>query len=301
MTYITKHTTNLLYRLIIMQNLMHRKLSVTYNSLMSASLNLSQIDTNEILVQATNISHFFGSQRVLHNIDVTIKRNEITTLIGPNGAGKSTLLKVLTKLIKPTHGKVWQSPHITVGFMPQKIHVDASLPMTVERFLKLGLRATTQRHQQNLAANFTTELESTVALLKLEKFLDTPIQKISGGEMQRVLLARALIRKPDLLVLDEPVQGVDLQGQVELYHLINEIKDQLHCGILMVSHDLHIVMKSTHQVLCLNEHICCSGHPLSVSESPAFKSLFGQEFDEIAIYEHRHDASSCDHDHGLLK
>lgn len=272
---------------------------------MNASLDLSQIDTNEILVQATNISHFFGKQRVLHNIDVTIKRNEITTLIGPNGAGKSTLLKILTKLLKPTHGNVWQAPHITIGFMPQKIHVDASLPMTVKRFLKLGLTSPNKRSAKKSAVNFTTEkdgtLDSTVALLKLNKLLDTPIQKVSGGEMQRVLLARALIRTPDLLVLDEPVQGVDLQGQVELYHLINEIKDKLHCGILMVSHDLHIVMKGTHQVLCLNEHICCSGHPQSVSESPAFKDLFGQEFDEIAIYEHHHDANSCGHSHGLMK
>ncbi|WP_371414865.1 ATP-binding cassette domain-containing protein [Hydrogenovibrio sp. JE_KL2] len=267
---------------------------------MNASLNLSKINTNEILVQATNITHFFGEKRVLQNIDLTLKRNEITTLIGPNGAGKSTLLKILIDLIQPTLGKIWRSPHLSIGFMPQKIQVDASLPMTVARFLKLGLRKPHFFSSQKTEANFTTELMQTVSLLRLEKLLNTPIQKVSGGEMQRVLLARALIRKPDLLVLDEPVQGVDLQGQVELYHLINEIKDTLHCGILMVSHDLHIVMKSTHQVLCLNEHICCSGHPQTVSESPAFKNLFGQEFDEIAIYEHHH-GDTCDHTHGLLK
>lgn len=265
---------------------------------MNTSLDLSQLNTNEILLQAENISHFFGNQQVLEDIDLTIKRNEITTLIGPNGAGKSTLLRILIKLIQPTHGMVWHAPHLSIGFMPQKIQVDTAFPLSVERFLRLGKPKNSPAKQ---AVNFTTELTNTVSLLNLQKLLATPIQKVSGGEMQRILLARALIRKPDLLVLDEPVQGVDLQGQVELYHLINDIKDTLHCGVLMVSHDLHIVMKSTHQVLCLNQHICCSGHPQAISGNPAFKALFGQEFDEIAIYEHHHDSMTCNHKHGLMK
>ncbi|MDX1795456.1 MAG: ATP-binding cassette domain-containing protein [Hydrogenovibrio sp.] len=245
------------------------------------------------LIQAENITHRFGDQTVLQNVDLTLRRNEIVTLIGPNGAGKSTLLKILIKLIKPTQGRVWQAPNLTIGFMPQKIQVDISLPMTVKRFLQLGFHSQSQQK-----TNSSTVLMETVELLKISALLDSPIQKISGGEMQRVLLARALVRKPDLLVLDEPVQGVDLQGQIELYHLINEIKEKQGCGILMVSHDLHIVMKSTNQVLCLNQHLCCSGHPQSVSESAEFKTLFGHEFDEIAVYEHHHNPSECDHTHG---
>lgn len=247
----------------------------------------------DILIQADNISHQFGKESVLENISFTIKRHQIITLIGPNGAGKSTLLKILLKLIRPTQGTVNQQPNLIIGFMPQKIQVDPALPLTVEQFLMLGLS-----NQQRQSTNNITELKQNFKDLKLESLLETPIQKVSGGEMQRVLLARAIIRKPDLLVLDEPVQGVDIQTQSELYHLINEIKDKLNCGILMVSHDLHIVMKTTDEVLCLNKHMCCSGHPQAVSENPSFLQLFGSESEDIALYEHHHNSSACEHSHG---
>lgn len=247
--------------------------------------------TDQPLIQANHIHHSFGDKTVLHDISLTLQPNEIVTLIGPNGAGKSTLLKILLKLLPPTQGKVWHKPKLRIGFMPQKIHIDDALPLKVKRFLELGLRPTTPKQ------NDTTSLQQTIETLSLQSLLNTPIQQVSGGEMQRILLARALLRSPELLVLDEPVQGVDLNGQTELYHLINQIQQQFGCGILMVSHDLHIVMKSTNKVLCLNQHICCSGHPQAISTDPAFQALFGEGYEEVALYEHRHDHSACEHTH----
>ncbi len=247
--------------------------------------------TDQPLIQAQHIHHSFDGKKVLHDISLTLQPNEIVTLIGPNGAGKSTLLKILLKLLPATQGTVWHKPQLRIGFMPQKIHIDDALPLRVKRFLELGLSRDTQKR------NDTTILQKTIETLSLEPLLDTPIQQVSGGEMQRVLLARALLRSPELLVLDEPVQGVDLNGQTELYHLINQIQQHYGCGILMVSHDLHVVMKSTHKVLCLNQHICCSGHPQAISTDPAFQNLFGEGYEEVAFYEHRHDHSACEHTH----
>jgi len=198
--------------------------------------------------------------------------------------------------------------------MPQKIQIDAALPMSVERFLKLGFKPNSQQRTspnpplkkrlKNLffaADNDSTRLKEITKELNLSALLKHPIQQVSGGEMQRILLARALIREPELLVLDEPVQGVDIKGQAELYQYINQIRHKYGCGILMVSHDLHIVMQHTDQVLCLNQHICCSGHPKNVSESPEYQTLFSNlatPSEGIAIYEHHHDHTTCEHTHG---
>ncbi len=244
---------------------------------------------NEPLITARHICHAYGTKNVLNDISLELHANEIITLIGPNGAGKSTLLKILLNLIQPTSGHVERKPGLRVGFMPQKIQVDASLPLTVLRFLQLGRPKKT---------NDTTELHEIINDLKLERLLSQPIQQVSGGEMQRILLARSLLRSPELLVLDEPVQGVDLQGQTELYQYIEDIRQKYGCGILMVSHDLHIVMRNTNRVICLNQHVCCSGHPQTVSENPAFQALFGEGFEEVAVYEHHHDPSQCQHTHG---
>lgn len=246
------------------------------------------------LILAENISHTYGKKIALDHISLEIHANEIITLIGPNGAGKSTLLKILLGLIPPTSGTISQKPNLRIGFMPQKIQIDASMPLNVIKFLKLGLI----KRPLFKKAHDTTDLNRIMHDLKLMDILSHPIQEISGGEMQRVLLARALLRNPELLVLDEPVQGVDVQGQTELYHYINEIRNNYQCGILMVSHDLHIVMKNTDKVLCLNQHLCCSGHPQAVSANPAFIQLFGDEFEEIALYEHHHDENTCQHTHG---
>ena len=251
------------------------------------------------LIKAENISHKFDNTPVLQQITLQIFPKEIVTLIGPNGAGKSTLLKILLGLIKPSSGKVSRQKSLKIGFMPQKIQIDPTLPMTVERFLQLGLPNPTLKDWFFKAAYSNTLIQKTTQDLDIVDLLNHPIQKVSGGEMQRILLARALIREPQLLVLDEPVQGVDLQGQTEIYDYINKIRNEYECGILMVSHDLHIVMKHTDEVLCINQHMCCSGHPQNVSKSTEFQALFGDLSESLAFYEHHHNNDVCQHTHGL--
>jgi len=166
---------------------------------------------------------------------------------------------------------------LRIGYMPQKLQIDASLPLTVQRFLLLSPGA---KKAAALAA--LTEVGA-------EHLLQRPLQQVSGGELQRILLARALLREPDLLVLDEPVQGVDVNGQIELYQLITRLRDRYGCGVLMVSHDLHLVMATTNTVVCLNRHVCCSGHPEQVSLDPAFVAMFGEQASALAVYSHHHD------------
>ena len=251
------------------------------------------------LIEARNICHQYGNKQILSDVSFSIYPNEVVTLIGPNGAGKSTLLKILLSLTKPTSGKINKKQNLTLGFMPQKVHLDSSLPLTVERFLQLALDQNLFEKLLN-KTKYTTEHDIKTALsdLGITPLKNQQLKNLSGGEFQRVLLARAIIKKPQLLILDEPVQGVDIQGQSELYHIINQVKDKLKCGVLMVSHDLHIVMKSTHKVLCLNQHLCCSGSPSSVSENKDFQKLFGTGFEEVAIYEHNHNPNQCEHTHG---
>lgn len=234
------------------------------------------------LLRLENIQVRFGEQSVLQNAQLQVDAAEIVTLIGPNGAGKTTLVRVVLGLLQANAGQVWRKPNLRIGYMPQKLHVEATLPLTVERFLRLV--------PQVGRAQALSALEEVGAA----RVLDSPLQVISGGELQRVLLARALLRKPELLVLDEPVQGVDAQGQRELYRLITRLRDRYQCGVLMISHDLHLVMNTTDRVVCLNQHICCSGHPAKVSNDPAFLALFGAEAGGLAVYRHQHD-----HNHDL--
>lgn len=220
----------------------------------------------------------FSGQPALEDVSLELHQGEIITLVGPNGSGKTTLVRVLLGLLPLDSGKVWRAPGLRIGYMPQKLAVHATLPLTVKRFLQLVPGAKT--------ADIHSALEETGAL----KVLNSPLQRISGGELQRVLLARALLRKPQLLVLDEPVQGVDVNGQLELYNLIGRLRDRYGCGVLMVSHDLHLVMRATDRVLCLNRHLCCSGQPEQVSNHPAFIALFGtQAARDLAVYHHAHD------------
>ncbi|MDG6774031.1 ATP-binding cassette domain-containing protein [Thiomicrorhabdus sp. ZW0627] len=256
-----------------------------------------------LLIKAEHISHQFAQTEVLNNVSLEIHSGEIVTLIGPNGAGKSTLLKILLNLLQPTAGKVTRRSDLNIGFMPQKIQIDPTFPMTVGNFLNLGRPKRNNdtngwKRFFNFSAHDTTEIQEVIDELNIRHLLNQPIQKVSGGQMQRILLARALIREPNLLVLDEPVQGVDLQGQTELYHYINELRKRRNLGILMVSHDLHIVMRNTDQVLCLNQHLCCSGTPQTVSQTPEFIAIFGQAGNELALYEHHHDHDQCDMAHG---
>lgn len=234
---------------------------------------------SEALVRLENIHVRFARQAVLEGAELRVHRGEIVTLIGPNGAGKTTLVRAVLGLLKPDSGTVWRKPKLRVGYMPQKLHVDPTLPLSVLRFLRL-----------------VPGVDRAAALAALnevgaEHVIDSPLQSVSGGEMQRVLLARALLREPELLVLDEPVQGVDVAGQAELYRLIGQLRERYGCGVLMVSHDLHLVMSATDQVVCLNRHVCCSGHPEQVSADPAFVELFGQDARSLAVYHHQHDHS----------
>ncbi|PRD19026.1 UNVERIFIED_CONTAM: znuC [Trichonephila clavipes] len=232
---------------------------------------------SEALIQLEDVGVSFSGQPVLQQVQLALRPGEIVTLIGPNGAGKTTLVRTVLGLLKPDSGTVRRKPRLRIGYMPQKLHVDATLPLSVLRFLRLvpGVdRAAAQSALEEVGAS---------------QVIDSPLQSISGGELQRVLLARALLREPELLVLDEPVQGVDVAGQAELYRLIGKLRDRYGCGVLMVSHDLHLVMSATDQVVCLNRHVCCSGHPEQVSGDPAFVELFGQDARSLAIYHHHHD------------
>jgi len=250
-----------------------------------------------ILVEAKGVEVAFGGHTVLSGGDVSVRKGEIVTLIGPNGAGKTTLVRVMLGLIKPSVGTVTRKKGLSIGYMPQRLSIDPALPITVKRFLALGAPRSLQTH------DFETVLDEVGA----SHVMAQPMQGISGGEMQRVLLARAMLRKPDLLVLDEPVQGVDLTGQAELYRLVQNIREQHRVGVLMVSHDLHVVMAQTDHVICLNRHVCCAGHPHAVSRHPEFVALFGDEVAEtLAVYAHHHDhehaldghvhGEHCDHD-----
>ncbi len=230
---------------------------------------------NNILVQAENISVKFQQHTALKNVSLQVQRGEIVTLIGPNGAGKSTLVRVVLGLSIPQQGKIVRQKNICIGYMPQHLTIDPVLPLTVARFINLG--------------GIKKDIQYILEEVKITELLNRPLQNISGGEMRRVLLARALLRKPDLLVLDEPIQGVDVAGQYELYELIAQIRNRHGCGILMVSHDLHLVMAATDKVICLNQHICCSGHPEMVTKHPAYLKLFGaRAAQDLAIYTHHH-------------
>ena len=207
------------------------------------------------------------------------------TLLGPNGAGKSTLVKVILGLIPYTSGKITRLDNLTIGYVPQSIKLNPTLPITVKRFMCLNK----QLNNKNIL--------NILSMVKAEYLIDKSMHQLSGGELQRVLLAQALAKRPQLLILDEPTQGVDVNGQVLLYDLISNAKTQFNCGILMVSHDLHLVMAKTDEVICLNHHICCSGTPASVSNDPEFISLFGQQgASQIAVYKHHHN-----HQHDLCK
>ncbi|MEZ3498915.1 zinc ABC transporter ATP-binding protein ZnuC [Pantoea sp. KPR_PJ] len=229
------------------------------------------------LVTLENISVQFARRPVLSGISLKLMPGRILTLLGPNGAGKSTLVRVVLGLLAPTSGQVQRNSGLRIGYVPQKLHIDPTLPVTVERFMLLTRGA---RRAEVLPA---------LKRVQAGHLLKAPLQKLSGGETQRVLLARALLNQPQLLVLDEPTQGVDVNGQVALYDLIDQLRHELNCGVLMVSHDLHLVMAKTDEVLCLNHHICCSGTPEAVSQHPEFIAMFGSRgAQQLAIYRHNH-------------
>ncbi len=246
-------------------------------------MSLSALASDETLLSLVNVNVIRNGQHILENISLTVSRSEIVTLIGPNGSGKSSLVKTALGLIAPDSGEVKSSPVQSMAYVPQSIDIDETLPITVQRFFRL--------HSGADKPAFIKALEQTGAA----HLINASMHQLSGGETRRVLLARAIVLKPALLILDEPTAGVDIGGQAALYSLIQGLRDTLGCGILLVSHDLHIVMAATDKVVCLNRHLCCSGSPESVSQSPEFAHLFGDNLArELAVYHHHHD-----HEHGL--
>jgi len=217
---------------------------------------------------------------VLHNVSLNVLPRKIVTVIGPNGSGKTTLIRLLLGLEAPDKGSVSRSTGLRIGYVPQKLSIDPTLPLETRWFLALS-------------SSGAADISRVAEEVGVASLLGQPLASLSGGELQRVLIARALLSKPQLLVLDEPAQGVDVTGQAMLYRLIATLKESHDLSVLMVSHDLHLVMSATDHVICLNHHVCCSGHPHSVRGDPAFAALFGQHVaDSLAVYTHHHD-----HDH----
>lgn len=227
------------------------------------------------LIKANNVSVNIGHRRILENIELAINAREIVTVVGPNGSGKSTLLRTLIGAMKPDTGNIIQKPGLTIGYVPQKLHIDPTLPMTVGRFLNLP-----RKHDQST-------INSALERAGIPGRADDAMTALSGGQFQRALMARALLDTPDLLMLDEAAQGLDQTGVADFYKQIEDIRNQLGCGVLMVSHDLHVVMRAADRVICLNQHICCQGHPEAVTTDPAYRALFGTGTDEaLALFRH---------------
>lgn len=257
-------------------------------------------DDQKKLVSLNNISLSIQDKTILHDISLDLYADKILTIIGPNGAGKSSLLKILLGLTNATSGNIWLKPNLKIAYVPQKMSINSLIPLSVERFVALS------------GMKNKSEISSALQKTEISHLKNQAIQQLSGGELQRVLIARALLRQPELLVLDEPAQGIDVIGQAELYEKISALKTSCGFGVLMVSHDLHLVMQQTDQVLCLNQHICCSGKPEAVSKHPEYQRLFGNLPTEgLAVYTHQHNhchdlhgdvvVGSCkhgDHNHG---
>ena len=232
------------------------------------------------LINCDNLNITYGNSNILSDISFDINEGEIVTIIGPNGSGKSTLIKAICGIIPKYNGKVTLRDGLKIGYMPQKITIDKVMPLTVRRFLRLNASHLRDRSQ----------IEKIAKELDIEPLLQQQVHDLSGGQMQRVLLSRALLLNPDILILDEPTQGLDINGQAEFYRLISNISKQKKCAVLMVSHDLHTVMAQTDRVICINHHICCHGSPTDVSNDPEYIALFGKNaVKEMAIYTHHHD------------
>ena len=237
------------------------------------------------LVSATGVSVWHGRTRALEGVDISVHPGEIVTFVGPNGSGKSTLLRVLIGAQEPSAGRVARARGLRIGYVPQRLAIDRTMPLTVDRFLGLG-------------GGSARERAAALDRVGIPGLGRRQLADLSGGQFQRALLARALLRRPALLALDEPTQGLDQPGIAEFYRLIEEIRAELGCAILLVSHDLHVVMSASDRVICLNGHVCCQGTPTVVRSAPEYRALFGQGTQgTLALYRHAHDHSH-DHDGG---
>ncbi|RED12988.1 ATP-binding cassette domain-containing protein [Pontivivens insulae] len=241
------------------------------------------------LISVRDLSVTLGHSRILHDINLTLDPGEIVTLVGPNGSGKSTLVRAVIGAVQSTRGQIIRRPGLRIGYVPQKLHIDPTLPLTVMRFLNLPKRVSTVRAEQALA-------QAGVEAVARRQMAD-----LSGGQLQRVLLARALLDEPELLILDEATQGLDQPGSAAFYQQIETVRSELGCGVLMVSHELHVVMAASDRVICLNGHVCCEGAPEHVASAPAYRALFGTGTQgALALYRHQHDHAhddECEHDH----
>lgn len=251
------------------------------------------------LITLSHVYYDVEGTSILQDISLEVLKGKITTIIGPNGAGKTTLLRLMLGLAKPTAGDIHRHVHL-IGYMPQKLFLNPLMPLTVERFLQLSQPDNNQRLNQRIKG----VLHEVGACHLENRFM----RVLSGGELQRILLARALMLNADLLILDEPAQGVDVMGQADLYDLIAKIRDNRGCGIVLVSHDLHLVMAASDEVICLNQHVCCSGHPISVQRDPKYLELFKSQAlisdvlvpEALVVYTHHHDhhhddGAPCEH------
>ena len=227
------------------------------------------------LISAKNISVIKSGKNILNDVSIDINKNDFITIIGPNGAGKSMLLKCLMGFYKPNIGDIKTKPNLKFGYMPQNLDVIKTIPMKAKLFITIKKKFD------------KISLKKVISETQIENILDKQLSFLSGGEMQRVLLARSLLNNPELLILDEPAQNLDVSGQTLFYKLLQKIYSKRGLSILMVSHDLHLVMVSTKQVICLSNHICCSGKPQQITNDPKFLSMFGKDMAEVmAVYQH---------------
>ena len=243
------------------------------------------------LIKLNNCGVKRNNKWLVRGVSLNVNKGQIVTLIGPNGSGKSTTAKMALGILKPDEGSNTISQNIKISYVPQKISIDWSLPLRVIDFMKI-----TEKFAKN-------EIEEALSMTGIKKLIFRDVKNLSGGEFQRLLMARAIAKNPDFLVLDEPVQGVDYPGEIALYKIIQEIVKNLNCGILLISHNLHVVMSQTDHVICLNGHVCCSGAPKSIVKEPEYIKLFGDNMDPtLALYQHEHDHQhlpdgSVDHSH----
>ena len=236
-----------------------------------------------MLIEISKLEVKYGSKKVLQNINLSLNASEIVTIVGPNGSGKTTLFKAIIGSVPLSKGKISIKPNLRIGYVPQQLKVDQTLPITVERFLKLATRN-------------NNDIEKMIAFFGSENIFREQINSLSGGQMQRVLLARALVNKPEILLLDEATRGLDQPGIAAFYRKIENISKETNCAVLMISHDLHVVMRASDRVICVNGHICCQGTPENVATSPEYQTLFGSNIDgSFALYRHKHD-----HNHDVM-